>query len=84
MTTHAAYAPRTTHHHATDAPVAPFEHWYGFPKGTGTCSSVKAFSPSSLVLYEYQIIHPGGDHTLSTSPLQESPPPDSFVEKVGR
>ncbi|KWU46995.1 Metallo-hydrolase/oxidoreductase, partial [Rhodotorula sp. JG-1b] len=46
-----------------DAPVAPFEHYYGFPKGTGTCSSVKAFSPSSLVLHEYQMVHPGGDPT---------------------
>ena len=63
MTTHAAYAPPTTHHRATDAPVAPCEQWYGFPKGPGTCSSVKAFSPSSLVLREYQMVHPGGDPT---------------------
>ncbi|GAA5983419.1 hypothetical protein JCM10908_000280 [Rhodotorula pacifica] len=67
MTTHAPYAPplsqKGIHPQSNEAPVAPFEKWYGWPKGHGSCSSVKAFAPSSLVLREYEMIHPGGDVT---------------------
>lgn len=54
---------QATPHHPTDAPVAPFEAWYGFPAGETRCDSVQAFSPSTLVLREYEMVHPGGDVT---------------------
>lgn len=54
---------QVTPHHPTDAPVAPFTAWYGFPAGEARCDSVQAFSPSTLVLREYEMVHPGGDLT---------------------
>ncbi|BGP55634.1 hypothetical protein JCM8202_004895 [Rhodotorula sphaerocarpa] len=54
---------QATPHHPTDAPVAPFTAWYGFPAGEARCDSVQAFSPSTLVLREYEMVHPGGDLT---------------------
>ncbi|GAA6061472.1 hypothetical protein JCM10212_002551 [Sporobolomyces blumeae] len=57
-------------------PAAPMTDFYGWPKGDATCT-VTAFSPASLSLHEYQVVHPAGDksnrHPIIVSLIKHVP-----------